>query len=550
MRLAAFVVAVFVCLCGYAQKEAQRKPAPKDPVQKFRSAVDKAVKKGVVWLLKHRNKDGSFSGIYHNSYGPGETALVLLALLKGGLSAKDPAIRAGFAWLCKNKPRYNYSAAITIMAIEALFAPSEEQCLQQAKSYDDLLRRRARRMKPPLRKLLQHCLDLIVASQTKTGFFTYASGRQSTGDLSNTQYSLLGLFSAWRMGVRVPREPVLKVCEALIKAQEPQGPQVNWFPVPAADFSFRKLQSLQKDFYRRLKGIPEKERARSKTTVVLDPYRDFSGERGKMFARGWGYTYVDFAKLDPKRRSSYLPRGSMTTAGVAGLVIAKALLENTRFWSKRLARTVNRGIRDGCAWLAKHFSVTANPGLSSSSHLHYYLYGLERAGVLALVLRFGSHHWYAEGAKRLISTQNSDGSWGSSGGVKRGNKMVCALHDTCFAILFLKRGTVPICGGVMRDVAETGASLFAKKDKPLKPGFSVKQTAKGVMVAKVEKGSPAEKAGLRVGDIIRGAFSRVVSDIKSFNAVMKKYLTEKTKYVTLIVERGDFIFQVTLRLKR
>jgi hypothetical protein len=39
---------------------------------------------------------------------------------------------------------------------------------------------------------------------------------------------------------------------------------------------------------------------------------------------------------------------------------------------------VNQALRDGAAWLAKNYSVSANPG--GSLHHYYYLYGLERAG--------------------------------------------------------------------------------------------------------------------------------------------------------------------------
>ena len=42
--------------------------------------------------------------------------------------------------------------------------------------------------------------------------------------------------------------------------------------------------------------------------------------------------------------------------------------------------------------------------------------------------KFGTHNWYNEGARYLLSKQGADGKWGSR-------------KNTCFAILFLRRAT-------------------------------------------------------------------------------------------------------------
>jgi hypothetical protein len=69
--------------------------------------------------------------------------------------------------------------------------------------------------------------------------------------------------------------------------------------------------------------------------------------------------------------------------------------------------------------------------------LSYYLYALERAGMLTGVEKIGSHDWYAEGAKYLLDHQRADGSW-------PGGEEEEAVWNTCFAILFLKRSTRPL----------------------------------------------------------------------------------------------------------
>jgi hypothetical protein len=68
---------------------------------------------------------------------------------------------------------------------------------------------------------------------------------------------------------------------------------------------------------------------------------------------------------------------------------------------------------------------------------YYYLYGCERAGVLAGTYRFGAHDWWDEGAAWLLGQQSADGSWPVE-------SVLSHQADTCFALLFLARATVPL----------------------------------------------------------------------------------------------------------
>jgi len=77
---------------------------------------------------------------------------------------------------------------------------------------------------------------------------------------------------------------------------------------------------------------------------------------------------------------------------------------------------------------------------------YYYLYGLERAGILYGTETFGSHEWYPEGAEFLLANQRADGAW-----ISKDNAYANAVWDTCFAILFLRRATRPL-----QDVATGG----------------------------------------------------------------------------------------------
>jgi hypothetical protein len=131
---------------------------------------------------------------------------------------------------------------------------------------------------------------------------------------------------------------------------------------------------------------------------------------------------------------------SMTAGAVGSLVIYDYLLG--------LDWTRNKLVRGGMNWVTNHFTVGENPGITQfgwnrKCFQYYYLYALERLGVLYGTEYFGRHRWYTEGAKLLLEEQKPDGFWntGTWDGDTAGPKPV---WDTCFALLFLKRATRPL----------------------------------------------------------------------------------------------------------
>ena len=94
----------------------------------------------------------------------------------------------------------------------------------------------------------------------------------------------------------------------------------------------------------------------------------------------------------------------------------------------------DKDVLEGMQWINKNFEVTDNPGRHGKWH-YYYLYGLERAGMLFGTERIGDHMWYRTGAEYLLKEQSGGGAWNGS------------AIDTCFAILFLRRATRSLGGG-------------------------------------------------------------------------------------------------------
>jgi hypothetical protein len=217
----------------------------------------------------------------------------------------------------------------------------------------------------------------LAAAQLRNGMWTYTHAgprRRGLGDNSNTQFGLLGLHEAAKAGVRVPRQ------------------------------------------------VWERSRRHFENTQAPDG--------------GWAYRHY------AGRHRASLSYGSMSAAGVASLYICGQRLHvggpkrfiNGAYPSCGKYRQ-NKAIAAGLGWLTKHFSVTTNPRPGRpggrGGWLHYYLYALERVGMISGLRNLGAHDWYREGAAHLVASQRADGTWGSA-------------RDTTFALLFLAKGNRPV----------------------------------------------------------------------------------------------------------
>ena len=128
--------------------------------------------------------------------------------------------------------------------------------------------------------------------------------------------------------------------------------------------------------------------------------------------QGWNY------QKPGEGEGSAKPTHAMTAGAVGATVIYEYMMGKD---FKKDAVT-----RAGVNWIAKNFAVNDNL---------YYMYALERAGMLYDTVKFGDHDWYLEGAKSIVRAQKDDGSWGHR------EKAEQNTWDTCFAILFLKKAT-------------------------------------------------------------------------------------------------------------
>ncbi|HVE39583.1 MAG TPA: hypothetical protein VNM14_06825 [Planctomycetota bacterium] len=207
----------------------------------------------------------------------------------------------------------------------------------------------------------------------------------ATGDNSNSQYASLGLRACHEAGILFPKESL-----ALAK---------KWW------------MDCQHS------GDKEKKVATGK----------FTGE-----PRGWCYDV----------RDGHPAYGSMSAGAIGSVALLDYMLDLD--WKK------DPVVASGMSWLSAHFTVTENFGppqerpAGTAEFLYYYLYALERAGILVGTETIGGHRWYIEGAKFLVEDQKPTGAWEHAGDWNK------PTWNTCFAILFLKRATRPLVASTDR----------------------------------------------------------------------------------------------------
>jgi len=136
--------------------------------------------------------------------------------------------------------------------------------------------------------------------------------------------------------------------------------------------------------------------------------------------------------------------GSMTVAGLASLEIASSFIVNDKLTpdgkldccGNELRPTADLALDAAIRWLDGSIQISSNPG-AGGSWLHYYLYGLERAGKFSGRRFFGNTDWYREGARFLTDSQSKID--GSIGGGNEG-----PVVGTAMGLLFLSKGLSPV----------------------------------------------------------------------------------------------------------
>ncbi len=404
--------------------EGQQQPFP--PFEVDQQKVDQAIEKGIANLKK--NNSAHLKQFAHVNRQMQHCELVLYTYVHADVPDNDPAFVELFEDMMKRKLEATYCVSLQAMILEEVQRVKHQnriwQCAQflvdnqgpdgfwgygdpsifvediptTAPSKDvassggkikkfDALPPPGTRIKPPVKNKLK-------VEKKRDG---------NPNDNSNSQYAALGLRACHDSGIIIPAAVTDKALEWWRKCQKtdkgPEEPLIEG-------------------------GVngPEKP-VKGGATVAS------SAVQNKAMPQGWCY----------KDHGDHKAYGSMSAGAVGSMAIYLYIKDNDE--GKKRSWKRDKDVHEGLQWMAKNFSVTFNPGPyehgnpkfeeNSQHQYYYYLYALERAGMLYGTEMMGNHKWYPEGAKVLIANQKADGSWGST-------------VETCFAILFLKRATRPL----------------------------------------------------------------------------------------------------------
>jgi len=366
--------------------------------KEFQARVNAAVDRGIAFLKGQQKEDGSWGicSVGKEKYKVGPTAMALLGLLVSGVNKHDGNVKCGFDYLLETPPELTYETGLAMMALEEKAAPLYERFElerlppEKRKSFEF-----QRNLTDDEMRYMEYCRDRILSHAAKGGTWRY-SPSVGDGDISNGQYAVLGLKSAARCGLKVDAEVWKTVLDYYLSYQQPSGPSTTYL----------RFKNFEKDW------TPK-----------------FYAEKAE--ARGWQYRFGQ-----PGRPEDVL--GTHVCIGIACLLFCyEELMTHSRAMAGKYTPKVRQAVKDGQAWLYRNWSIDHIPN-GTKFYYYYYIYSLERVGVLTGNRFIGDRDWYREGGTYLLAKQSEDGSWHS-----RGGEFGTPVTNTTFALLFLKRSTPP-----------------------------------------------------------------------------------------------------------
>lgn len=285
-------------------------------------AVNRAIAAGVANLKRHQLPDGHWPG-QEGPHPGGMTALACFTLVKSGVKKNDEAVVRALGALSGTTFKSTYSHAVRLMLCDALREPEK------------------------WRATAAESVRFLVSKQDgPTGGWAYPEGGV---DMSNTQFALLGLRSARRLGVEVPDATWVRAANGLLRFRDSEGR--GW----AGESGGFKYWT----------------------------YREATG----------GMTAATLAGL------SVLEEHAPPSSEVHALLRKHAKsIAASEAWLVRRFRA-DRNPSGDRSW--------------TPSFQFAYLWAVERFGGLTGKTLLGGHDWYTEGATWLVEQQKPDGSWGN-----------------------------------------------------------------------------------------------------------------------------------------
>ena len=369
-----------LCLGSTAAAQSRKKDPPKPPPPVDEYKVQQAIQRGIKYL-RTAPSPASHAGIKDSD------ELILWTFVHAHVSESDPKFKQLFNKMMNGPLAHTYKVALQAMILEELDRVKYQHRIAQ-------------------------CAQFLVDNQCQNGQWSYGKPSKFVNE------------------VKVPEIPK-SVSTGVKKFTKPPAPGERVKPKVVQKVVIKKL----------MEGRPAGDNSNSQYAAlglracfdsgILVPknvvylavkwWREAQWraekKEGVYGGRGWNYK-------DPRVQPDRKPYHSMTAGGTSSLIIYDYMLR--RKWQS------DSWVKGGMKWLGDKFSVNQN---------YYYMYGLERTGILFGTETIGDRYWYAEGVKFLLGRQNKDGSWGRR---NQNQKPERITHDTCFVILFLGRATRPL----------------------------------------------------------------------------------------------------------
>ena len=367
----------------------------KGPIKLDPKKVNEAIDKGAAFLIKE------FENGINNSSWTSPVELVVLTLNHANVKADHPVYVKCLEQMLAAKLQYTYRVSLQAMALQRL----------DPKKYQDRI---------------AECAQWLVDTQCVEGEWGYP------GTLADEKTH--------------PKPITVEPPKKEVPKGSPPGTEPKWV-IQRKVAPNPKVKGDQSNAQFALLGL----RACQESGVEIPKITWGAARKFMLYTQrpdgGWGYYFGD-----RKDKTSY---GSLTLAGIAAVAICEYYL-GTKEPLK--VASVQRGI----AWMARRLDFAENPLVMNSNVIdprawhYYYLYSIERTGIILNTDKFGDREWYPGGAQWLIKNQQPAGSWSTGVSLDWKAAGTMTVPDTCLAILFLTRSTPPL--------VETG-----QKKKPEEP---------------------------------------------------------------------------------
>jgi hypothetical protein len=396
-------------LCGLvASIHADPKPLSKAEQAK----VEKAIDKGVAFLKGAQTKQGDWQWkMYKDKHFVGQCALPAYALLESGVTVDDPVIQKAAEYI---RPRVltndqTYELSLAILFFDRLGNPKDK-------------------------RLIQTLALRLIAGQHYTGGWSYDCPTLSEEN-ERELLKCLEVLSKRMEGRKKTRDralekmevpPMLRLLTVFQRAstfrwEEPPayvkpasgGPLAGWTDNSNTQFALLALWVAQRH------GMP----VQATFEIMVERF-----ERSQVYPGGW-WSY----SINKEYRAS--SRHSMICVGLLGLAIGRGLQVTTPGLPAGSEKDIH--VLKGLAALRRAIGKPQghmNKQVRPLPDL-YFLWSLERVGMLYDLPTVGGKDWYRWGAEALVTNQSRKGGWPPS---PEGTDYKATLNTT-FALLFLKR---------------------------------------------------------------------------------------------------------------